>query len=355
VATDLLTFPQRDPHADVLLVTSGWPHPGNPTYCIFIKRQVDSLRQAGLECDVLFINGYRSKAAYLLAAARLAIWNLSPPRDYRLVYAQTGEAALVASFYRRAPLLVTYYGSDLLGRRRRDDSISLQNRVRTALVRQHARLARRTITQSRQMESVLPASVRSRNAVIPNGIDTTLFRPLDRGEVRRRFGWPAEARVALFLASPAVACKRFWLAEAACAVARLQLPDLRLHVASGVPPDDVPLLLNAADCLLLTSSSEGSPNAIKEAVMCNLPVIATRVGDVAEVLDGVEPSFVCDDSEDALADALVACLAEPRRSNGRSVAGWLADDAIAQRVLALVRELSGSQAGHRQREPLTGR
>ena len=60
----LLTWERRDPQADVLVVTSGWPNEDNDTYCVFIKRQTESLVAHGLRCDVLFIRGYRSPLAY---------------------------------------------------------------------------------------------------------------------------------------------------------------------------------------------------------------------------------------------------------------------------------------------------
>jgi hypothetical protein len=176
--------------------------------------------------------------------------------------------------------------------------------------------------------------------VLPNGVDTDVFRPQDRAQARRELGWNVDGRVALFAADPAVARKRYWLAEAAVRRARTELPDLRLEVAQGVTPDRVPLLMNAADCLLHTSSIEGSPNAVKEALMCNLPVIATPAGDIRELLDGVSPSSVCEPSEAALSAALVECLRNPRRSNGRDLAARLDAAVIAGSLLSLYSDLA---------------
>jgi glycosyltransferase involved in cell wall biosynthesis len=114
-----------------------------------------------------------------------------------------------------------------------------------------------------------------------------------------------------------------------------------------VDPVDVPTLMNAADCLLLTSSLEGSPNVVKEALMCNLPVVATDVGDVAERLDGVEPSVVCQDLPDSLAAALHHCLAPRRRSNGREVSQELSAERIACRVLTLYDQVGDPGKGVR--------
>ena len=42
------------------------------------------------------------------------------------------------------------------------------------------------------------------------------------------------------------------------------------------------------DILVLTSYFEGSPNIVKEAISCGLPVISVDVGDVKEQIDGID-------------------------------------------------------------------
>jgi glycosyltransferase involved in cell wall biosynthesis len=100
--------------------------------------------------------------------------------------------------------------------------------------------------------------------------------------------------------------------------------------------------MNAADCLLLTSITEGSPNAVKEALMCNLPVVSTRAGDVEDRLRNVTPSWVCEPSPQAISEALVSCLSSPSRSDGRRHSMHLTTAAIAQRVLAVYESILAS-------------
>ena len=342
---DALTVEHEDPQAELLVITNAWPHPSDPPGGIFVKRQVDSLIAGGVRCDVLFLRGYRSLWTYPAAALELLLANVTPKKRYRLVHCHGGEAALAARCYLRAPLLVTYYGSDLQGVVRAGPSVPLRSRVRRTLIRQHARLARATITQSARMEACLPAGIRGRNVVLPNGVDSNVFRPIDRDEARRELGWPVHERVVLFAGSTRKPVKRYALAEAACLRAAKTLPDVRLHVASSVPPEGMPIVMSASDCLLLTSVSEGSPNVFKEAVMCILPVVSTEVGDVPRVLERVEPSWLAEPSEHDVARALVECLREPRRSNGREVSGWLTVEAIQETVLDLYEALAPGITG----------
>lgn len=348
----LLEFVHRDPAADVLVVTNMWPEAARPVYGIFVQRQVASLQSAGVRCDVLYLRGYASVWAYPLAALSFALSSFRWRGCYRLIHVHAGETALAARFHVGTPIVVSYCGDDLLGDRRADGTTPLASRVRAAFLRAHARLFPATITKSTAMEDALPQSMRRRNSVIPNGVDTDLFRPIERAEARRRLGWDLDERIALFAATkPETPRKRLWLARAACSIAAERLPNLRIHVADGLDPVTMPDVMNAADCLLFTSALEGSPNTVKEALMCNLPIVATPAGDIKERLEGVRPSWICPPAPESLAAALVECLKEPTRSNGRRVAGGLSQDRVAQRITALYGELVSSAPPVARPEP----
>jgi glycosyltransferase involved in cell wall biosynthesis len=310
-------------------------------YGIFIKRQVDSVRAAGIRCDVLYQRGYASRLAYPSAALRLLVSTIRWRNRYRLIHVHAGETALAARCHLGTPMLVSYCGDDVLGDPDESGRVPPRKRLRAAAGRTHSRLFPAVITKSNEMADRLPKRTRRRTTVLPNGVNTNVFRPLDRAEARERVGWSDDERVALFAATrPESPRKRRGLAEAACREAADKIGPVHLHVTGDCSPDDMPVLLNAADCLLLTSSIEGSPNVVKEAVMCNLPVVTTPTGDVEEILAAVEPSWICEPTPAALGDALTVCLRSRTRSNGRAVAGWLDERRIAERLIALYRQLA---------------
>src|SRR5919204_503584 len=116
----LVTFEVRDADPRVLVVTNLWPHENDPAYGIFVKRQVDSLRSRGVRVDVLFVRGYVTPTAYAAGALTLAKLSRAGRPGYELVHVHGGETVLSAIAYRRAPIVASYLGDDLLGTRKAD-------------------------------------------------------------------------------------------------------------------------------------------------------------------------------------------------------------------------------------------
>src|SRR5690348_7617743 len=115
--------------AKVLMVTNMWPHDRDPDYGIFVKRQIDSLRGLGLDCDVLFIEGYRSRWEYARVAWHLLRLSRSQTRPL-LIHSHGGETAVAVCWYMRDPVLLSYCGSDLLGDPHADGRLRQASRPR---------------------------------------------------------------------------------------------------------------------------------------------------------------------------------------------------------------------------------
>jgi glycosyltransferase involved in cell wall biosynthesis len=335
-----VTWERTCEDARVLMVTNAWPRPEHPMHGIFVCDTVAGLERAGVHCDVLFIRGYRGLHCYLLGCVAMLL--LARERQYALVNSHGGETALAARFYLGAPVIASYWGSDLLGPRGARRRTTLKNVLVSRLLRAHSMLMTATTTKSREMERVLPPRTRRRNRVIPDGVDRERFAPVDREAARREVGWP-EDELTVISVGRAIPLKRLWLAERAVSLAARQVPRLRWRVVSDVPPEEMPLRYSAADCLIHTSELEGSPNVVKEALACNLPVVATGAGDIPELLAGVEPAAVCEPDPAALARAIVRCLdGGHARSNGRERSAHLDRDQIALRLVDFYRELGCS-------------
>jgi glycosyltransferase involved in cell wall biosynthesis len=312
-----------------------WPDEERPWYGTFIKTQADSLERAGVDLDVLPIKGYASKRAYADAVGQVR--RMTAEQGYDVVHAHYGHAGVVARMQRTTPLVVSYCGDDVLGTPAEGGGLTPRSRAEAAVFRQLAHVAAATITKSEEMERALPRSRRARNHVIPNGVDLGRFAPIDRNEARRELGWDPADKVVLFVGDPAIARKNHALAQAACQIASERVDRLRLQVAQGFAPAEMPTLMSAADALVMTSLWEGSPNVVKEAMAAELPVVAVPAGDVEERLRGVEGCYVRPYDAAALGEALVEAVARGRAPAARAAVAELSLENVGRRVVDVYR------------------
>ena len=306
------------------------PKPEFKAAMIFVERQIDSLLAAGVEGRTFHLQSRTSPGVLLREWRRLR----AEIREYRpdIVHAQYGTVtAFLCVLTTRLPIVVTFRGSDL-------NPDPAKGRLRCWLSRFMSQIsawrALRIICVSEQLVDRLWWG-KSKVAIVPSGIDSRVFCPQPREAARGKLGWPAGERIVLFNGSHRP-LKRPDLARAAVEVARSKCGQVRLVELDGAqPPDLVPAMMNAADCLVLTSDHEGSPNVVKEAIACGLPVVSRDVGDVRQRLASVKPSKVTGDTPQELGEALAELLRCPVRSNGPSIAGEFSMDSIAARIIAV--------------------
>ena len=339
-----MIHPTADRPVRVLMVTSEWPRDGGHT-SHFVARQAHFLRSAGVDIDVFAFRGAQNPLRY--AAAWLSLQGRLARRPYDLVHAQFGQSALLA-LPKRIPLVITFRGDDLLGIVGRDGKYTRAGRLLQGLSRLAARWADAVILVSGHMSQYLNGG--GPRHIVPSGLDLDLFRRVPRDEARRRLHLPLGTPLVLFVGDPADARKRYTLAQQAVALVGRALP-AQLVLAWGIPHRDMPIYLSACDALVFTSLHEGSPNAVKEALACDLPVVSVRVGDVPERLRDIPGCVVCaDDRAETIAVALEAVLRRGERIAGHEAVHDLDEGRLTERVLGIYRSvLNGrphASAGH---------
>lgn len=202
-----------------------------------------------------------------------------------------GQIASVLS-NRRIPVVISFMGDDLLGTPANfKGDVKWFSRLMICANRRLAEHATQVIVKSQQMANVL-APVPS--TVIANGVDVTKFRPLDREAARRQLNLSPAKKHVLFPGNPADVRKGYRLAAAAIELASRQL-GARIELLSlwSIDPQKVVVYMNACDAMVMTSLIEGSPNVVKEAMACNVPIVGVAVGDVEELLNGVKGCEIC--------------------------------------------------------------
>jgi glycosyltransferase involved in cell wall biosynthesis len=316
------------------MVTAPLPTAARPGTWAAVARQIESIRSLGIEVDVLEIDGPRA-IKYLHAVGHLRERALSAD----LIHAHYGYCGWVSRLQKQKPLVVSFMGSDLLGVANSAGRIKGSSRVVVGIDRQLARFADAVIVKSRQMARVLDPIAAH---IIPNGVDLDLFKPIDRAEAQSRLGWDDRKLRVVFPGNPALPNKGFPLAQAAVGVASAALDaPVEIVPLSGIAPQQVPLYLSACEAMLLTSYTEGSPNAVKEAMACDLPVAAVSVGDVAELFSEVASCVVCARDAQVLGSELARLMRSSDESDGREMikAQGLDLATVAQRVATVYEEV----------------
>jgi glycosyltransferase involved in cell wall biosynthesis len=301
---------------------------------IFARRQAESLAREGVEVELFHLRSRTSvwELAREGVRFRRRVWSFDP----LVIHAHFGTVtALFAAWAAPTkPLVITFRGSDL------NVSRSLRSVAGQVLSQIAALRAGRIVCVSRQLRERLWWR-RGSVIILPSGVDPEVFCPEPRSAARGRLGWIADERVVLFNAGHDPANKRLDLAREALALVQGLLARVRMEVLDGATaPARVPELLNAADCLLLTSDREGSPTVIQEALACNLPVISVDVGDTVERLRGVRCSAIVPREAAVIASELARVLRTPTRSDGRSKVAEFSAQRIAGELSRIYRELA---------------
>lgn len=150
------------------------------------------------------------------------------------------------------------------------------------------------------------AQVGERGVLTPNGVDTAVFSPGSRSDARAKLGIDHEGPLVLVVGhlierkDPLRALEAFAIGAPADAhlvfVGRGPLEETlrravaarelgaRTQLVGEADPAALAHWYRAADALLLTSSREGRPNVVLEALASGLPVLATAAGGTGELL-----------------------------------------------------------------------
>lgn len=318
---------------NVLHIISGLPSDDRPHFQPFIKSQIDSLVKKGINVEVMDIEGHLSPLNYIRITKKIKVLNEKKKID--IIHAHYSYCVIPALLARtRLPIVLSMMGSDLLGTPTQAGRMTLRGNFDINLSKYLAKKVNYVIVKSDQMEVQLKYGVKVQ--VIPNGVDFDFFKPENKSSVRQRLEIDENEFLILFLGDPNEYRKNFNLAKESINKFKSEYNNkVKLLNPFGVSQEEIVDYLNASDVLLLTSYWEGSPNVVKEAMACNLPIISTDVGDVKKIIDDTINCFIVPFSSDAIVEKLSIISKNRVQSNGRSKIGYLRDDIIADKIINL--------------------
>ncbi|MFA9427884.1 glycosyltransferase family 4 protein [Natronorubrum sp. A-ect3] len=314
----------------------------------FLQNQIKTLEKNGIDCDLVTANkgmenfsnnanpvikkivgepGYNPRYySYMSINLYRKILSSIYNNDYDLVHVNSGLAAPFGLLQPIRPVVISFWGSDVMG--------EYLNGYSAGICDYCARACNEVIVMSREMDRQLSTDC----SIIPHGVNLDEFRPLPKAKCLERVNWNSNEYNILFPYNKDRTEKRYDLAKQIVNNVKNNInKPINLRVVTGVPHEEIVYYMNASDALLLTSKHEGSPNTVKEAMACNLPVVSTDVGDVAQLLSGVENSFVCNDKSE-----LIKCLHDvvvsEEQSNGREFAAELSLQTMGEEIISVYQD-----------------
>ncbi|MFC4872881.1 glycosyltransferase family 4 protein [Negadavirga shengliensis] len=286
----------KDLPLNILYVTNMYPAPEHPVDGIFIQEQIKDISELlPIKHEVFLIDSvYRGKKEYIKSLFRI-------PRKiksgkYDLIHIHYGLSGLFLLLFRpKTKVFLTLHGSDIQKREKNGWQVWLTKKI--------LHKADKVFVQNQAMKDlVLPFNPKVE--VLTCGINSDFFKPVNG------FKKTPHTKLVVFPSSPSREVKNFPLfTEVLKRANEASTCKIEHACVDNLDRDEVRTLLNKADCLLMTSKTEGSPQVIKEALSCNLPVVSVPVGDVAEITDGIPNCYVAaSHNPTELSDLLVKAL-----------------------------------------------
>ena len=280
----------------------------------FIQEQGDALSQLGVEVAYFPIEG-KGLCGYLKNRKQL----LSMINEFLpdLIHAHYGLSGLLANLQRKIPVITTYHGSDI-----NNTKIFPLSRLNMILAAHNIFVSEKNRHKSNQTRN---------QSLIPCGVDINLFQPISKAEARQQLSLSVDKKYILFAGAFTNSVKNPDLAKSAVSFWQ----NVELIELKGYSRHEVALLLNAVDLLLLTSFSEGSPQIIKEAMACNCPIVSVPVGDVEDVISGIDGCYISSYQLTDIVAKIKQALTFGGRTQGRNriIEMGLDSDSISAKIL----------------------
>lgn len=290
----------------------------------FVVEQVDSIRKLGVEFEYFGVVG-KGTLGYLknLPALKRKIKEFRPD----IVHAHYGLSGTLASLQNLVPVIVTYHNGETLSPVvNAISAIGSLRAAHTIYVAQHIR----------KLSYAKPKEY----SIIPCGITLEDISLTPYSTARKELGFSPEKKYILFGGAFDNLRKNYPLLKEAIQL----LPDnetIECIEMKGLKRSEINKLMCAVDCFALPTKSEGSPQALKEAMACNCPIVATDVADIKQLLGEIEGHYLCSFSPQSVAKCLRNAFEFGKRTHGRKriIELQLTNNLVAQRVMNVYKQV----------------
>ncbi|MFC2947734.1 polysaccharide pyruvyl transferase family protein [Virgibacillus sediminis] len=360
---------ENDEQDQLLVLSNMYPSEHSRTFGLFVKNQVELLRDRGLAVDVVAIDDPRKGKIQLLKKYTSFFFGslgklVTRGSSYQAVHAHyifpTGLAGLLFKKLLGRKLIVTSHGGDI-------DQMSKKSSIVQKLTGKILHEADHIIAVGEGLKQDIHENFSisdDKISVINMGVNRNVFHEHSKEEIRKKLGVDQEEKMLLFVGN-LIRAKGLDELTAAYRTLTKEDPSITLHligepkdeayfqelsektdaleggtIHGGMAQTDVAEWMAASDVFVLPSHIEGFGLVALEAMACGLPVVGTDVGGLSYLLaEGAGVKTEAKNPE-ALTKGIRKVLTDPSLketliANGRKKADEYDQDRLITSVLAL--------------------
>ena len=310
----------------------------------FVLEQGEMLRQLGHKVEYMPVRGN-----YILAVRELKSKILAFQPD--IIHAHYGLSAITAELQSNVSVVTTFHNGETL------------NPLVNFFTSLFSLRAKHVVYVAQHIHDLLYFK-HKHHSIIPCGVNMDDCVVIDQSEARRQLGMENGVKYILFgggfdnlrknYALLREAVERIEQCEWQSVEGGERCGNIVCLEMKGLSRAECVLRMNACDLFALPSHSEGSPQALKEAMACNCPIIATDVADVRHLLGDMQGHYILrnprptherwdadENSLDEMVELLKQALAFGGRTNGREriIEMGLSNEQVADRLEKIYEEV----------------
>lgn len=290
----------------------------------FVIEQTEALKKEGCMIDFYGIKGKGFMGYYSNRGAML-----EKIREFKpdLIHAHYGLSGMLAVLQNQVPVVITFHNGE---------THTFVGNLLSSIAAMRAKHVVYVAEHIRQL-----CYMKAKNyTIIPCGINLSDCNITPFEEARKALGFEPDKKYILFGGAFDNLRKNFPLLKEA--ISKLPNKDQIVCLEmKGLSRAECTLKMCGCDMFALPTKSEGSPQALKEAMACNCPIVATDVADIKHLLGDVEGHYICNFDPDVVAKQTAKALAFGKRTNGRQhvIDLGLTNDLVAKKLVSIYNEV----------------
>lgn len=286
----------------------------------FVLEQGEALGLIGNEVDYFLVEG-KGLGSYFRARSSL----IKKIKDFRpdIIHAHYGLSGITAVLQKTVPVVTTFHNGETL---------SFSANILSSLFSLRASYM---IYVAQHIYDLSYIKRKKNYSIIPCGVNLDECVITDYHVAREELGFDNDKKYILFGGAFENLRKNYPLLKRG--VDLLNRNDIVILEMKGLSRLEVSKLLSACDLFALPTKSEGSPQALKEAMACNCPIVATDVADIKHLLGDLPGHYICTFDEENVAENVKKALSFQGRTEGRKriVELELENEQVAQRLIKI--------------------